>query len=208
MILYPKLVQYIEQFDFASISAERQELLSKMAADLTHIRAQQAQLKLMFVCTHNSRRSHIAQLWAAALADYYGMDEVYTFSAGTEATAFNPRAVTAMRNAGFLVESDGTTENPRYEINFSEGRSALIGFSKTIADDTNPKEGFIALMTCSEADSDCPLVSGSIRRFSLHYFDPKEADDTVEETARYAERCRQIGTELSYLLSLITNSNA
>ena len=203
MTMYPELNKYIETFDHSSIDDKRQELLSSIAEELSNLHSGLGGLKLMFVCTHNSRRSHISQLWAAALAEYYHIDQVKTFSAGTEATAFNPRAVAAMKRAGFKITSNAETDNPKYEIRFAEDQQPIIGFSKSIEDSTNPKEGFVAFLTCSSADNDCPMVEGAVKRYSLHYRDPKEADDTPEESARYAERCHQIGNEISYLFSRI-----
>ncbi|MCB0818945.1 MAG: protein-tyrosine-phosphatase, partial [Flavobacteriales bacterium] len=67
-------------------------------------------------------------------------------------------------------------------------------------DPANPQKGFCAVMTCSEADANCPIVRGALDRVSLPYVDPKEADDTPEEAARYDERCLQIATELWYVM--------
>ncbi|MFY0607952.1 MAG: protein-tyrosine-phosphatase [Cyclobacteriaceae bacterium] len=201
MITNTKLVTYIDAFDHSSIDGKRQDLLKSMARDLAQLYGQHGVLKLMFVCTHNSRRSHISQLWAAAMAKKFELNNIETYSAGTEATAFNPRAVAAMKDAGFLIESDGVADNPHYEIRINSEDAPIVAFSKTIKDASNPTEGFVAMMTCSEADNDCPIVEGALKRYSLHYRDPKEADGTPEESQRYAERCQQIGTEISYLFS-------
>ena len=53
------------------------------------------------ICTHNSRRSHLGQLWLAIGADFFELPQLETFSGGTEATAFNPRAVAALHRVGF-----------------------------------------------------------------------------------------------------------
>ena len=73
-------------------------------------------------------------------------------------------------------------------------------WSKKYDDAPNPQQDFCAVMTCSEADKNCPIVFGALDRISLPYNDPKEADGTPEEAARYDERCLQIAAELWYVM--------
>ena len=202
MNFYPALETYIQSIlvERVTIPDERQRLLGDLAA---YIRARSDEvINLTFICTHNSRRSHISQIWAATAAAYYGLDAVRSYSGGTEATAFNPRAVNAMERAGFDILNPGG-ENPRYQIRYSEEDSAIECFSKVYDDPFNPSADFAAIMTCSDADENCPFIPGAVRRFPLTYEDPKVADDTSEETARYDERVRQIGRELFYALSIV-----
>jgi arsenate reductase len=155
--------------------------------------------RLTFIGTHNSRRSHFGQVWAAVAAHYFGMQNIETYSGGTEVTAFNPRAVAALERVGFEVETT-KEENPHYRLYFAEDVESLLCFSKKYDDPANPQKDFIAIMTCSEADENCPFIPGAKHRFSLTYRDPKEADDAPQETNRYDERCRQIATEMCYLM--------
>ena len=196
MEFYPDLSARISSLikDFDLIPAERKADLENLAA---YIKAQPAPVKLNFICTHNSRRSHISQIWAATAAHYYNVS-VRCFSGGTEATAFNPRAVAAMERAGFMIHNPGGT-NPHYLVSFAKNEPPLTCFSKTYNDPTNPDTNFAAVMTCDHADKNCPFIPGATR-MALTYKDPKEADDTPEETARYDERVRQIGTELLYAM--------
>ena len=177
----------------------RRALLRDLAHYLQHAGPD---ISLVFICTHNSRRSHFGQIWAAVAAAWYGMEGRKTYSGGTEATAFNPRAVAALERAGFQVENPGG-ENPVYRVSFSEKLPALECFSKTYDDPFNPQENFVAVMTCSDADENCPFIPGARFRVPLTYDDPKEADGTPEETARYDERCRQIAAEMFFLFSLL-----
>lgn len=158
-------------------------------------------VKLNFICTHNSRRSHIAQIWAAAGAAYFGTPGVETYSGGTGATAFNPRAVAALQRAGFQIDNPGG-KNPHYRVYFAEAHHPLICYSKTFDDPVNPKSGFAAIMTCSDADENCPFIPGAEFRLPLTYDDPKNADGTPEEAVRYDERVRQIGREILYAIQL------
>ena len=201
--MYPGLKTYIETIlkEVDTIPDERKELLQRFAAYIQQKKEAGKAISLNFICTHNSRRSHISQIWATAAAAYYGI-ELNTYSGGTEATAFNPRAVAAMERAGFQIENPGG-ENPHYLVRFSDEGPTLECFSKTFDDPFNPSKEFGAIMTCSHADENCPFIPGVEFRLPLTYEDPKEADDSPEETARYDERVQQIGREIFYGMSLV-----
>ncbi len=203
--LLPDLEEYMQDSikGFQYIDPERKSLLKKVAQYVEAKAKQNTPVNLTFICTHNSRRSHISQLWAQAAAHYYEVPGVTTYSAGTEATAFNPRAVKAMQNAGFSIITSDDSSNPKYSITIGEEFPPIIAFSKTIADNFNPQEDFAAIMTCDNADEACPIVNGSDARFPIKYKDPKIADNTPEEEAKYNERCQQICTEMMYMFSLV-----
>ena len=200
--LHPELQRYVQDRvlpGIAEIPAERREQLDLIVAFVKERKAAGTTADLTFICTHNSRRSHLSQLWAATAAWAHGLDHVRTFSGGTEATAFNPRAVSAVERAGYQVVK-GEGGNPVYAVSFTEDHDPERCWSKVYDDPANPQKGFCAVMTCSEADANCPIVRGALDRVSLPYVDPKEADDTPEEAARYDERCLQIATELWYVM--------
>jgi len=158
---------------------------------------------MTFICTHNSRRSHLSQIWAAVAAAKFGIMDVETFSGGTESTAFNPRAVAALERSGLAIESDASEDNPRYQVTFSKTLDPLVCFSKVYSSDPNPDSGFCAIMTCDSADRSCPTVSGSSTRIAIPYEDPKVADGTDQEAAKYDERCAQICREMLYVFSKV-----
>ncbi len=185
------------------IPDERKLALDILAAYIAGKRAQGGPVQLVFICTHNSRRSHISQIWAATAAAFYGLGDVRCFSGGTEATAFNPRAVAAMKRTGFLIENPGGS-NPHYHVHFATGAPAVECFSKVYDDPANPRSDFAAVMTCSDADANCPFIPGATR-IALTYEDPKAADDTPEEAARYDERVRQIGRELLWAMGRVND---
>jgi arsenate reductase len=204
---YPKLDSYIRGIieEAGQIPEERKALLGKLADYIRNKRENGAAVALNFICTHNSRRSHISQIWAATAAAWYGLDFISTYSGGTEATAFNPRAVSAMERAGFKIEKPAG-ENPHYQVRFSEEAPASECFSKTYDDEFNPQREFAAIMTCSDADENCPFIPGVELRLPLTYDDPKAADDSPEEQSRYDERVRQIGREIFYALQLVSTN--
>jgi arsenate reductase (thioredoxin) len=204
---FPELQSYIASLlpEMDNIRPERKELLRGLARFVESKIGAGEPIQLTFICTHNSRRSHFGQIWAAVAAAWYGIADVHTFSGGTEATAFNPRAVAAVQQAGFRVENPGG-DNPHYMVRFSEAGPALECFSKTFDDPHNPSRHFAAVMTCSDADENCPFIPGAAYRAPVTYEDPKEADGTPQEAARYAERCRQVATELLYVFSQMKTS--
>ncbi|MBL0745619.1 protein-tyrosine-phosphatase [Chryseolinea lacunae] len=162
-------------------------------------------VSLNFICTHNSRRSHMAQLWAQALAYYYNVPRVDCFSGGTEATAFHPNAVHALQKIGFDIQKINEDINPVYEVRISENTTAQPAFSKTYYDPFNPSHDFAAVMTCSNADDDCPFISGASVRIAVPYTDPKAFDGTPDALEKYSEKALEIGRELAYAFSQVVH---
>lgn len=205
--MYPKLEKSIKEIkgQIGEIPDERKEELDALATFIQNKIDEGETAKLTFICTHNSRRSHVSQIWAATAAADFGLAEnVETYSGGTEATAFNPRAVRAMKEMGFDIESKGK-ENPVYTVKYSDQGPEMKCWSKVFEDPANPSEDFAAVMTCSHADEACPIVPGAEARFSIPYEDPKAADNTPEEAKRYLERSEQIATEMFYVFSKINS---
>lgn len=153
--------------------------------------------KLLFVCTHNSRRSVLAQAWAQAAGAHFGVG-LQAFSGGTEVTAVAPGTVAALREAGFDIGPAGDGSNPPWRVRFADDRPSLELRSTLIADAPNPTSGFAAVLTCAAADAACPVVAGALRRVALPFDDPKAADGTDRAPAVYAAVCRRIGAELGW----------
>jgi arsenate reductase (thioredoxin) len=203
------LIQPLEKFfselksGSEQICADRKTLLNDLAELILRRLNLQGFAQITFICTHNSRRSHLAQILAQTAACYFGIARVTCFSGGTEATACNPRTVQALRRAGFSVVDSTGGSNPRYWVQFSDEQRPLEAWSKVYDQDGNPSEKFIAVMTCSHADQNCPLAPGAADRFSLTYVDPKSSDDSPAEAETYDRRLREIGSEMFYLMSVI-----
>lgn len=209
MKLYPKLQDYVQEVcnSTENVPESRKDILIDIA-DYIRSKADKVSIvKLNFICTHNSRRSHMAAIWAGLAAYYFGLNNIETYSGGTEATAFNPRAVKAMERAGFRTDQTGTL-NPEYHLSFTEKQPPFICFSKTYDHPSNPSSGFAAIMTCSDADENCPLIPGTEYRKSLTYTDPKEADDSPQEEQVYNERCFQIAVEMFCLMDLVNKKTS
>jgi arsenate reductase len=203
-VMLPQLAQYTKALSagFDAIPQDRKQQLEKLALFVRSKVSAGEKAKLVFICTHNSRRSHMSQLFATVAAANYGIEGVETYSGGVESTAFNPRAVAALERAGFKLENPGG-ENPHYKVTYAKNRPPVEAFSKKYDDAFNPHEGFVAVMTCSQADKNCPSIQGSALRVAVPYEDPKVSDGTPEEAATYDRRAKQIATEMFYLFSRV-----
>ena len=199
--LFPELEQYVRALNPEAIPQKRRELLRHL---IHYIKDQESGIRLNFICTHNSRRSQFAQLGAQLAAAYFGVD-LSSYSGGIEVTAFNSRAVKAVKRAGFQVQEHGPKENPEFLVSFSPSFQPLKMFSKLYDHPMNPSEGFAAVLTCSHADENCPFIPGAEKRIPLNFDDPKDFDGTPLEAEKYDERCRQIATEMFYVFSQIKN---
>lgn len=208
--LLPRLEKTVQNLkrNFNQISPERKTVLDALTGFAQEKMEQGEQINLNFICTHNSRRSHIAQLWAQAAGFYFSIPNLTAFSGGTEATAFNPRAVQAMREAGFEISTVTEGNNPVYSVGYSDESPRVKVFSKRYDDPVNPTHNFAAVMTCSHADENCPLIPGADKRIALTYDDPKDFDGTPDETAKYRERVLEIGRDILYAFSNVKNDTA
>lgn len=189
--------------EFSQIPDPRKGELEGLAADIRSGVNENGSVHLIFICTHNSRRSHMSQLWAQFAAGFYGSGKVHCYSGGTEATAFNSSAVGAMVEAGFQIDTETPGSNPVYRVRFPGSGKDERAFSKQYTDPPNPSGGFIAVMTCSDADKACPVVRGASSRHPITYDDPKVYDGTPEEQEGYAGRNRQIAREMLFLFSRV-----
>lgn len=201
--LLPTLRSYVNEVakELDKVTPERKLVLDEIAASAARQLGSADEANLTFICTHNSRRSHMSQIWLQTAACYYGFDKVHAWSGGTEVTACNCRTVTALRRVGFDIQDATKGDNPLYLVRYAEDRPPIRTYSKRYDADANPKRDFIALMTCSSADKSCPAVAGAIARYAIHYTDPRLCDDTPTETTAYNERCREIAREMFYIMS-------
>lgn len=202
-IIYPQITSQVETLNISSISEERKNVLQPLT-DFIQLKVDaNAIINLNFICTHNSRRSHLSQVWAQTLSNYFNIKNVYCYSGGTEATALFPVIAKTLGNSGFKIEKLSNEVNPVYAIKYGKNSHPIIGFSKTYDDKFNPKSEFAAILTCSSAYKGCPYVSGAEKRISITFEDPKAFDNTPQQLEKYNERSLQIATELKYVLSKI-----
>jgi arsenate reductase len=195
---------FLERSTEANISQERKNQLQVLENFIQDKVRKAEPVQLNFICTHNSRRSQLAQVWAKVAADYFKI-EVATYSGGVEITACNDRTIATLKRAGFVIQSEGTI-NPHYAVKWGSDEQELILFSKLFDDSSNPSEKFAAVMTCSHADANCPFVPGCEKRISLPYEDPGAFDATDQESEMYDQRSKEIAAEMFYVFSKIQTS--
>ena len=123
--MYPKIELIISKLllSFDSIPSPRKQKLIELAAHLKVALSSANPLNLVFVCTHNSRRSHMGQLWAKLAAHFYGFENVNSFSAGTEVTELNSNVIEMLQKVGCKVSTFQNVSNPAYLIEFGENQS-------------------------------------------------------------------------------------
>ncbi len=201
--LFPKIEAVIQVLDLTTINNERKVLLQPLIDYIKVNVRQNKEVRLNFICTHNSRRSHLSQVWAQALAAYYNIANVYCYSGGTEATAMFPMAADTLKGQGFEITPLSACSNPVYSVKFAINSHPVIGFSKTYDNGFNPQSNFAAILTCSQADAGCPFIAGAEQRIPITFEDPKAFDDTPQQAAKYQEGSIQIATELAFVFSNI-----
>lgn len=201
--ILPEIESLIKELNTDSITADRKVVLQPLVDYIQEKTNASEEIRINFICTHNSRRSHLSQVWAQTMANYYGIKNVFCYSGGTEATALFPMVAETLKNQGFQIQKLSETSNPVYPIKFSENEHPVIGFSKSYEDPFNPSAQFAAVMTCSQADGGCPFIAGAEKRVPITFEDPKAFDNTPQQAEKYAERSIQIATELFYVFSQI-----
>ena len=201
--MFENLSKTIEIVKEISVSIERQAVLQPLVDSIQNKVNLQEEIRLNFICTHNSRRSHLSQIWAQTMAFHFNIKNVFCYSGGTEATAMFPKVAETLTNQGFQIQKISDTENPVYAVKFDENQHPIICFSKTYFDEFNPKTNFSAIMTCNNADEGCPIVFGAEARFPIKYEDPKAFDGTELMNEKYAERSLQIASEMYFVFSQI-----
>jgi arsenate reductase len=173
------------------LGADRKIILLKIAKTVAKEFAENKVVNLNFICTHNSRRSQLGQVWAFYAANYFKLN-IHAFSGGTEVTAF-------YRGFDFKV-IDFSHQNPKYLISFNGSKETILGFSKRFDDLTN-QNPFIAITTCNNADTNCPFIPTAIDRFHLPFVDPKFSDGTTEQVEAYLKTNTQIAAEVYFIFN-------
>ncbi|MCB0450003.1 MAG: protein-tyrosine-phosphatase [Confluentibacter sp.] len=203
MPLFNNLERAIVSLNQETISNERKNTLQPLIHFIQEKVTGNKQIRLHFICTHNSRRSHLSQVWAQALAYYFNIKNVLCYSGGTESTALFPMVAETLQNSGFEIEKLSEGNNPIYSIKYAENEHPIMGFSKKFDAPFNPKSGFVAILTCSQADAGCPFIAGAEARIPIMFDDPKIFDNTPQQARKYNERSIQIANELYYVFSQI-----
>lgn len=177
--------------DLAPILASQRAAIARQREDLDRLEGELADLELtiaaagrarrsrpvpdpirvLFICTHNSARSQIAE----ALLDHYGGGDFLVRSAGTEATRVNPFAVQVLAEVG---------------IDWSNARSKVL---TEFLDD--PWDYVITV--CDRARQSCPVFPRQVNTLHWGLDDPSEVEGTDEEKLEAFRRTRvEVATRL------------
>ncbi|WP_407508266.1 arsenate-mycothiol transferase ArsC [Elizabethkingia anophelis] len=202
--MYQSLFENIQGIQKAfNINEERKNVLWPLIGYIQKKINDKQRININFICTHNSRRSHLSQIWAQAAASYFNIPGVHCYSGGTEETALFPKIIETLKIQGFNILKISDGNNPVYAIKYSANTPPVIGFSKKYDNPFNPEDSYVAVMTCSQADEGCPFIAGAEVRIPITFEDPKKSDNTPEQTQVYAERSLQIAAEMLYVFSSI-----
>ncbi|ASV79790.1 protein-tyrosine-phosphatase [Elizabethkingia anophelis] len=206
--MYKKLADTISAIipvhNINNISEERKTILQPLIDFVQQKADDKQEININFICTHNSRRSHLAQVWAQTAAAHFNIPNIHCYSGGTEETALFPKVAETLINQGFNIFKIAESNNPVYAIKYSDNAAPVIGFSKKYDSPFNPVSAFAAIMTCSQADGGCPFIAGAEKRIPITFEDPKISDNTPEQSKVYAERSLQIASEMFYIFSKIS----
>lgn len=197
--MFSVIKQLIQGLDTSIITAERKAILQPLRSYVQGKKERGENIALQFICTHNSRRSHLGQVWAQTMATYFAVPHVYAFSGGTEATAVFSQTLKTLEDQGFEIIALSDGQNPVHAITFAEASMPIIAFSKTFDHAFNPSSRFAAIMTCDSADEACPYVPGADARFAVKYSDPKISDQTPAMAQTYHERSLEIAREMKFV---------
>lgn len=185
------------------ITKERNVLLQNLADTIYNELIDREKINLNFICTHNSRRSQFAQVWSFFAVEYFNLKNIFTFSGGTETTAFHRNTVKCLQHTGFTFNViDFSHQNPKYLISFKGSKKSIIGFSK-VFDHPNNQFPFIAITTCDNADENCPFIPDAITRFHTPYIDPKNSDNTAKTKETYLKTSKEIAGEMFVVFNIL-----
>ena len=181
------------------IEKNRKDKLVKLAQVIKRNREQQNIVKVIFICTHNSRRSQFSQVWAYISSLYFKLDFLEFFSGGTEVDSVNLNVINALSNSGLKIEKKQTGDEV-YLLKSSKRDKGINLYSKEYSCKSNPPKHFIAIMTCSDADQMCPVIKGADKKVFLPYPDPRTSEKTGLEKKTYGHINAVVAKEMFYLM--------
>ncbi len=142
-----------------------------------------APIRVLFVCTHNSARSVMAEI----LLRRKGGDAFEVFSAGTEPSAVRPLTLRVLQEGGF--DTSGLR-------------------SKSVDEFLGQRFDYV-ITVCDQARQSCPVFPGSGESLHWGYEDPSEASGTEEEKlAVYRRVFTQIGNRIGQFVPIAMRSRA
>ena len=142
---------------------------------------------IVFICTHNSRRSQFCEFWAKYFSNHYDKN-LNIYSAGVEKTEVYNGVFKALLRCGVKKL------NNKLVID----KQSIRLESKTLEE--IHLKSFISIINCSDAEKNCPIDFRSIANINLKYEDPKSFDGSSSEEDEYFNTSYLIARELNYII--------
>jgi ArsR family transcriptional regulator, arsenate/arsenite/antimonite-responsive transcriptional repressor / arsenate reductase (thioredoxin) len=137
--------------------------------------ARLAPLRVLFLCTHNSARSQMAE----GILRHFGGGRIEVMSAGSHPTAIYPLAIQACATLG---------------IDIHQQRSKHL-------DELRDHSFDYIITVCDRVRESCPTFPGDPERLHWSFLDPAVAEGSEQErVAVFEQTCRQLLTRIRYLL--------
>jgi protein-tyrosine-phosphatase len=134
--------------------------------------------RVLFLCTHNSARSQLAE----GILRANGGDLVEVFSAGSKPEQVHPRAIQAAANMN---------------IDINQQQSKHIGEFED-----QPFDYIITV--CDQVREICPVFPGDHKKIHWSIPDPAEVSGSeVEQLQAFTQIARELATRISYLLLMM-----
>lgn len=134
-------------------------------------------LRVLFLCTHNSARSQMAE----ALLRHMGKGRIEVFSGGTEPSDIHPLALQTMAAKG--IDMRGQRSKPMSEF-FDQSFDYIV-------------------TVCDRARESCPTFPGDPERIHWSFPDPTQEPTQVARERAFEEVARQLTSRISYLLIIM-----
>ena len=83
-----------------TLTEDRKDLLLEIIDTIYEEYLDREKINLNFICTHNSRRSQLAQVWSFFAIEYFNLKNMFTYSGGTETTSFHRNTVKCLQKTG------------------------------------------------------------------------------------------------------------
>ncbi|HKP52569.1 MAG TPA: arsenate reductase ArsC [Chloroflexia bacterium] len=138
-----------------SVSTEMHNPHSAGSWSATNSGIPHSPVRVLFLCTHNSARSQMAEGWLRHL----GGERFEAHSAGTEETLVRPFAIRAMSEVGVDISGQKSKTLERYI--------------------QQPWD--VIITVCDQANESCPLFPGGKQRLHWSLPDPSKATGSEEE---------------------------
>lgn len=202
-MIHEKLLTQISNISTLPLSLERKKVLQPLIDYIQKKHRDNININLNFICTHNSRRSHLCQIWAQTMAHFFSIKNIFCYSGGTETTAIFYKIIETLHRQGFENHILSESNNPIIALKYDTDEAPIICFSKEYHHPFNPAKNYAAILTCDSANEACPIVLGADCRIAITYSDPKKYDNTNEMDAQYEAKSIAIAKEMYYIFSMI-----